>query len=121
MSASPKYGFVARIWCSVSDRGRSDYVLHFFHQLKRELGRSGGACDCRTHSSTRSRRSSKQSRKRSGWSSCYSGKQEAECKRVEATGIKDFQDIVTRGISEKLLEWKGIEATMELVKSQNRR
>jgi prohibitin 1 len=33
--------------------------------------------------------------------------------------IKDFQDIVTQGISEKLLEWKGMEATMELVKSQN--
>ena len=46
-------------------------------------------------------------------------KQEAERKRVEAAGIKDFQDIVTQGISEKLLEWKGIEATMELVKSQN--
>ena len=46
-------------------------------------------------------------------------KQEAERKRVEASGIKDFQDIVTQGISDKLLEWKGIEATMELVKSQN--
>ena len=46
-------------------------------------------------------------------------KQEAERKRVEAAGIKDFQDIVSQGISEKLLEWKGIEATMELVKSQN--
>src|SRR5438093_9095315 len=46
-------------------------------------------------------------------------RQEAERKRVEAAGIKDFQDIVTQGISEKLLEWKGIEATMELVKSQN--
>lgn len=46
-------------------------------------------------------------------------KQEAERKRVEAGGIKDFQDIVSQGISEKLLEWKGIEATMELVKSQN--
>jgi regulator of protease activity HflC (stomatin/prohibitin superfamily) len=46
-------------------------------------------------------------------------KQEAERKRVEATGIKDFQDIVSQGISDKLLEWKGIEATMELVKSQN--
>ena len=46
-------------------------------------------------------------------------KQEAERKRVEAAGIKDFQDIVTQGISEKRLEWKGIEATMELVKSQN--
>jgi prohibitin 1 len=46
-------------------------------------------------------------------------KQEAERKRVEAAGIKDFQDIVSQGISEKLLEWKGIEATMELVKSPN--
>jgi len=46
-------------------------------------------------------------------------KQEAERKRVEARGIKDFQDIVSQGISDKLLEWKGIEATMELVKSQN--
>jgi regulator of protease activity HflC (stomatin/prohibitin superfamily) len=46
-------------------------------------------------------------------------KQEAERKRVEAAGIKDFQDIVSQGISDKLLAWKGIEATMELVKSQN--
>ena len=46
-------------------------------------------------------------------------KQEAERKRVEASGIKDFQDIVSQGISDRLLEWKGIEATMELVKSQN--
>ena len=46
-------------------------------------------------------------------------RQEAERKRVEAAGIKDFQDIVSQGISDKLLEWKGIEATMELVKSQN--
>jgi prohibitin 1 len=46
-------------------------------------------------------------------------RQEAERKRVEAGGIKDFQDIVTQGISEKLLEWKGIEATIELAKSQN--
>jgi len=45
--------------------------------------------------------------------------QEAQRKRVEAAGIKDFQDIVTQGISDKLLEWKGIEATVELVKSQN--
>ena len=46
-------------------------------------------------------------------------KQEAERKRVEAAGIKDFQDIVSQGISEKLLDWKGIEATIELAKSQN--
>jgi prohibitin 1 len=46
-------------------------------------------------------------------------RQEAERKRVEAQGIKDFQNVVTEGISEKLLEWKGIEATIELARSQN--
>ena len=46
-------------------------------------------------------------------------RQEAERKRVEAAGIKDFQDIVAQGISDKLLEWKGIEATVELSRSQN--
>ena len=33
--------------------------------------------------------------------------------------IKDFQNIVTQGISDKLLEWKGIEATIELARSPN--
>ena len=46
-------------------------------------------------------------------------RQEAERKRVEAQGIEDFQHIVTEGISEKLLEWKGIEATVELARSSN--
>lgn len=46
-------------------------------------------------------------------------RQEAERKRVEAAGIKDFQDIVSQGISDKLLEWKGIEATIELARSSN--
>lgn len=44
---------------------------------------------------------------------------EAERKRVEAAGIKDFQDIVSQGISDKLLQWKGIEATIELARSSN--
>ncbi len=44
---------------------------------------------------------------------------EAERKRIEAQGIKDFQDIVSEGISEKLLKWKGIESTLELAKSEN--
>lgn len=44
---------------------------------------------------------------------------EAERKRIEAQGIKDFQDIVSEGISEKLLKWKGIEATQDLAKSPN--
>jgi len=46
-------------------------------------------------------------------------KQEAERKRIEAQGISDFQDIVTKGISDKLLIWKGIEATQDLAKSSN--
>jgi regulator of protease activity HflC (stomatin/prohibitin superfamily) len=46
-------------------------------------------------------------------------KQEAERKRIEAQGISDFQNIVTRGISEPLLRWKGIEATEKLAGSQN--
>jgi prohibitin 1 len=44
---------------------------------------------------------------------------EAERKRIEAQGIKDFQDIVSDGISDKLLKWKGIEATQDLAKSKN--
>ena len=46
-------------------------------------------------------------------------KQEAERKRVAAQGIADFQKIVTQGISEQLLEWKGIEATEKLAASPN--
>jgi regulator of protease activity HflC (stomatin/prohibitin superfamily) len=45
--------------------------------------------------------------------------QEAQRKRIEATGIKDFQDIVRKGIDEQLLRWKGIEATERLAESQN--
>lgn len=46
-------------------------------------------------------------------------RQEAERKRIEAAGIKDFQDIVSAGIDEKLLKWKGIEATHSLASSSN--
>lgn len=46
-------------------------------------------------------------------------RQEAERKRIEAQGISDFQRIVTQGISPALLEWKGIEATMEVARSSN--
>ncbi|HZQ66883.1 MAG TPA: prohibitin family protein [Terriglobales bacterium] len=46
-------------------------------------------------------------------------KQEAERKRIEAAGIRDFQQIVAQGISPALLEWKGIEATETLAKSGN--
>jgi regulator of protease activity HflC (stomatin/prohibitin superfamily) len=46
-------------------------------------------------------------------------KQEAERKRIEAAGIRDFQQIVAQGISSQLLEWKGIEATEKLAESKN--
>lgn len=46
-------------------------------------------------------------------------KQEAERKTIEAEGIASFQRIVTQGISEPLLRWKGIEATEKLAASPN--
>jgi regulator of protease activity HflC (stomatin/prohibitin superfamily) len=46
-------------------------------------------------------------------------RQEAERKRIEAQGIRDFQQTVSQGISTQLLEWKGIEATETLAKSPN--
>jgi regulator of protease activity HflC (stomatin/prohibitin superfamily) len=46
-------------------------------------------------------------------------RQEAERKRIEAQGISDFQKIVTSGISDQLLRWKGIEATEKLAASAN--
>jgi prohibitin 1 len=46
-------------------------------------------------------------------------RQEAERKRIEAQGVSDFQRIVSTGISQQLLEWKGIEATEKLVASPN--
>ncbi|HET9696677.1 MAG TPA: prohibitin family protein [Terriglobales bacterium] len=46
-------------------------------------------------------------------------KQEADRKRIEAAGIRDFQQIVAQGISPALLEWKGIEATEKLADSKN--
>ena len=44
---------------------------------------------------------------------------EAERKRIEAEGIRDFQEIVSSGISDELLRWKGIEATAQLAESEN--
>lgn len=46
-------------------------------------------------------------------------KKEAERKRIEAQGISDFQRIVSQGISQQLLQWKGIEATEKLAQSAN--
>lgn len=46
-------------------------------------------------------------------------RKEAQRKEIEAKGIQKFQEIVRQGIDEKLLKWKGIEATLEIAKSQN--
>ena len=45
--------------------------------------------------------------------------QEADRKRIEAAGIRDFQAIVSEGINQNLLRWKGIEATEKLASSNN--
>jgi len=44
---------------------------------------------------------------------------EADRKLIEATAIKEFQEIINEGISDKYLKLKGIEATLELAKSEN--
>lgn len=46
-------------------------------------------------------------------------KLESERKRVEAQGIRDFQQTVQAGISENYLRWRGIEATLRLATSPN--
>merc|ERR1712151_1433734 len=46
-------------------------------------------------------------------------KQEADRKTIEATGIAEFQRIVTEGITPSLLQWKGIEATEKFTDSPN--
>lgn len=44
---------------------------------------------------------------------------ESERKSVEADGIRRFQEIVTPGITESYLRWRGIEATLKLAQSPN--
>lgn len=44
--------------------------------------------------------------------------QEAERKRTEAAGIRDYNLIASR-VSPDLLRWRGVDATLELAKSQN--
>ena len=46
-------------------------------------------------------------------------RQEAERKRIEAKGIRDFQATVSQGLTKNLLLWKGIEATENLAQSPN--
>jgi regulator of protease activity HflC (stomatin/prohibitin superfamily) len=46
-------------------------------------------------------------------------KRESERKRIEAEGIRDFQRIVSKGISDSYLRWRGVEATLQLAQSTN--
>jgi regulator of protease activity HflC (stomatin/prohibitin superfamily) len=46
-------------------------------------------------------------------------KRESERKRIEAEGISAFQQIVSQGISDSYLRWRGIEATLQLAQSNN--
>ena len=44
---------------------------------------------------------------------------ERQRKRLEAEGIRGFQEIVSGGITDGYLRWRGIQATLELAKSNN--
>jgi regulator of protease activity HflC (stomatin/prohibitin superfamily) len=46
-------------------------------------------------------------------------KRESERKKIEAEGIRDFQQTVSQGISDSYLQWRGIEATLQLSQSSN--
>ncbi|MEN0049845.1 MAG: prohibitin family protein [Bacteroidota bacterium] len=46
-------------------------------------------------------------------------KREAERKRIEAEGVRDAQAIISEGLSPNILQFKSIEAFMELAKSPN--
>jgi prohibitin 2 len=46
-------------------------------------------------------------------------KKESERKKIEAEGIREFQQIVSQGISDSYVRWRGIEATLQLAQSTN--
>ena len=46
-------------------------------------------------------------------------RKESVRKVIEALGIKAFQDIVSSGITDSYLRWKGIDATLKLAQSDN--
>jgi regulator of protease activity HflC (stomatin/prohibitin superfamily) len=46
-------------------------------------------------------------------------RRESERKAIEATGISEFQRIVSQGISDSYLRWRGVEATLQLAQSNN--
>jgi regulator of protease activity HflC (stomatin/prohibitin superfamily) len=45
--------------------------------------------------------------------------QEAERKRIEARGIRDYQEIISKTLNDRLIKWQGIQATLQLSESEN--
>lgn len=45
--------------------------------------------------------------------------QEADRMRIEAQGIRDYQETVNETLNDQLLTWRGIQATVDLAKSNN--
>lgn len=45
--------------------------------------------------------------------------QELKRKRIEAEGIRNYNEIISKNLDEKLIKWQGVRATMELAKSDN--
>jgi len=46
-------------------------------------------------------------------------RQEAVRKHIEAQGIADYQAIISKGLNDQVIEWRGIEATEKLAESPN--
>jgi prohibitin 1 len=44
---------------------------------------------------------------------------EAQRREIEANGIRKFQEIIGEGITQAYLQWKGIDATLQLAQSNN--
>jgi regulator of protease activity HflC (stomatin/prohibitin superfamily) len=107
---------------------REMVAKQIFEQLSRELGQRGIVVenvllrDIQLPPTLRSAIETKQQAEQESLAMSFRlqrERQEAERKRIEAQGISDFQQIVAKGISSQLLEWKGIEATETLAKSPN--
>jgi len=45
--------------------------------------------------------------------------QERKRKRIEAEGIRNYQEIISQTLNEQLIKWQGVQATLEVAKSDN--
>ena len=107
---------------------RDEVALKILENLKKELGSRGIEVeqvllrDIQLPATLRASIEAKQQAEQESLAMSFrlqKERQEADRKRIEAQGIRDFQTTVSQGISTQLLEWKGIEATELLAKSPN--